>query len=138
MRNKITLALASFFLCSSSWAQLVVVVHPDSPLVASDTHGLAKVFMGKTDEIHGHTVTPVDQADGRRARDTFYEKVANKNASQMQSYWAREIFAGNSQPPESVDDDTAVKAWISKHPNGIGYIDKQHVDAAVKIIYTVD
>ena len=137
--NKIKpwLVLALIGFTSISNAGVAVVTSTNSPISNISNKDAKQLFLGKTIDIAGNKAVPVDQADGNPIKDTFYSKVANKNASQLKAYWSKKIFSGKGTPPESVSNDADVKTWISKNPSGIGYIDSSHVDSSIKVILEI-
>jgi len=80
---------------------------------------------------------PVDQNEGSAIRDSFYQKVAKKDAGQMKAYWSKMIFSGKAIPPVASSNDATVKTWVVNNPKGVGYIDSSAVDDTVKVLLTV-
>lgn len=119
---------------SSAWAEIAVIANSANPASSISTANSKKLFLGKRSGFKG---TPVDQPEGSAVRDTFYQKAAGKNGSQMKAYWSKMIFSGKATPPETVADDAAVKAWVAGHADGIGYVDSGSVDDSVKVLLTL-
>jgi len=117
-------------------AEVVVIVNANSPLSKADQSDLQQVYLGKRSEINDVDVYPIDQSDGNTIRDTFYEKVIEKSASQLNAYWSRLIFTGKGQPPKQYFDDAEVIEVILENEDAIGYIDSSAVTEGVKVIYT--
>tara|TARA_R110001592_G_scaffold336019_1_gene621146 strand:- start:53178 stop:53621 length:444 start_codon:yes stop_codon:yes gene_type:complete len=119
-------------------ADIAIVVNPNSSESSISTSHAKKVFLGKkTAFTSGNTATAVDQPEGSDLRNTFYQKLSNKNEAQMKAYWSRMIFSGKATPPHIVADDTAVKAWLASQSDGIGYIDSSAVDESVKVLLMI-
>jgi len=116
----------------SALADIAVIASSGSATSSLSAKDVKKIFLGKSTAM-----TPVDQADGSATRNTFYEKAANKNESQMKAYWSKMIFSGKATPPEIATDDAAVKAWVASNKNGVGYIDSGSVDGSVKVLLTI-
>ena len=77
---------------------------------------------------------PVDQTSGNAVRIKFYEKIVQQDDTWIKSYWSKMIFTGNAMPPKVIGDDAAVREWVSKNPDAIGYVDGKAVDASVKVL----
>lgn len=123
---------------SSAWAETAVIANAANPDASITTGQAKKIFLGKGHVFPGGgAVAPVDQAEGSAARDSFYQKVAKKDAAQMKAYWSKMIFSGKATPPEAVADDAAVKAWVAGNKDGIGYVDSGVVDDSVKVLLTL-
>ena len=79
----------------------------------------------------------MDQAEGSASRTVFYDKVVQKNPSQLNAYWSRLIFTGKGAHPRQVCSDAEVVDAVLEDEETIGYIDSAAVTEGVKVIYTV-
>ncbi len=116
-------------------AGVAVIVHPDTNIQEADADSIKRLYLGKTSKVLGIKLNPVDQAEGNAIRNEFYEKVVEKDASQLKAYWAQLIFTGGGSPPSSVNNDNAVKQLVSSKTNAIGYIDSSLVDSSIKVVF---
>ena len=130
------LLAVSTLLLVSGWlnATTVVIVNSGNPDSSISKKVAKKIFMGKASSTGSVEVIPVDQDEGSAARDDFYKKAAKKAADKMKSYWSKMIFSGKAVPPEVKGDDAAIVAWVAKHKDAIGYVDKSAVDDSVKVV----
>lgn len=116
-------------------ADIAVVAHPSLTVDALTVEQVRELFSGKTHRLpDGTPVKVIDQPDSRPARSEFYLKVLHQTPEQAKSYWAKQIFSGAGVPPPVVMDDAAVKKWVGRHPEGIGYIDVTAVDDSIKVL----
>jgi len=116
----------------SALADIAVIANTASASSSLSVKDVKKIFLGKN-----NSMTPVDQSEGSATRNTFYQKAAKKDESQMKAYWSKMIFSGKAVPPEIAADDAAVKAWVAGNKNGVGYIDSGSVDETVKVLLTI-
>ena len=135
LSSKLITTLALTAGISMAHAGAVVVAGASSPLAASSSGDVVKVFLGKKKALGGVSVVPVDQSEGAGARTDFYSNVVKKSEAQLKSYWSRLIFTGKGQAPQVVGGDAEVKNMVATNPNIIGYIDESAVDGSVKVIY---
>lgn len=112
-------------------AQIAVVVS-SSTANAMSKEQISDVFMGVSSEL-----SPVDQADGSKVREDFYQKLTGKSPAQVKAYWSKLIFTGKAKPPRDVSDNSGVKKAVSSG-NTIGYIDQAAVDSSVKVLITLN
>ncbi len=127
-------ALFSTLFVAKSWAEVVVIVNPSVSATVS-TKDISRIFLGKSKSLPGgHKVKPLSLSDGNAARDEFKEKVLKKSNSQLKSYWSKLIFTGKGQPPKELGSDADMIAKISSDPGSIGYISKESVTDAVKVL----
>lgn len=120
-----------------SVAEIAVITNPQLPVTSMSREEIYRIYLGKTKFLpSGVKITPVDQRPGASARAQFYANVIRKSETEMKSYWSRVIFTGQGQPPVQESDDQAVKEYVAKNPNALGYIDRSAVDDSVKIVYS--
>jgi hypothetical protein len=65
-------------------------------------------------------------------------KATGRDAAQVKAVWSRLIFTGQGQPPKELADAAAVKKAVAADPKMVGYIDKSQVDAAVKVVLSLE
>lgn len=119
----------------SAGADVVVVVAADNPVNSLSKSHIANIFLGRNNYLDGRIrVVPVDQAEGSKARQEFYQEVVDWNPASLKAHWSKMIFTGRGKPPRQVAGDDAVKALIADHPGAIGYIDASSVDSSVKVL----
>ena len=119
-------------------AEIAVVGNPALGVDTLSKSQVKMLFLGKTSRLpDGSPVTVVDQDEGSATREAFGKQVLRKNVSQMKAYWSRMIFSGKATPPRTVADDAAVRDWVARTANGIGYLDASQVDDSVKILLKV-
>ena len=126
------LALSCFSAIASGEVKLIANEQLGTSSISAQE--AADVFLGKTSNISGTKVTPIDQSAGEAPRDEFYQKVANKNAAQLKSYWSGLIFTGKGVPPKSVLDDEEMVEYVSENPDAIGYVSGDANLAGVKVL----
>ncbi|MDB6061639.1 MAG: hypothetical protein JWM78_1742 [Verrucomicrobiaceae bacterium] len=131
-----TAMITACLLPLSALADVVVIVNPSVSVTATQAEA-GDFFLGKSPTIGGVALKAVDQESGSASRDTFYEKAAGKNASQLNAHWSRIVFTGKGQPPKAVGDDSQVKEAVAKDKTLIGYIDSSALDSSVKKVVAV-
>lgn len=116
-------------------AEIAVIGNLTLPVNALDAQVCKKIWLGQQKRLDGGApVRPVDQAVSSAMRDAFYLKLLDKSPQQVKAYWARIEFTGKGEAPPILNDDAAVKAWVSSHPDALGYIDAAKVDNTVKVL----
>lgn len=134
----LTIAAALLFAGQVS-AAVAVVVSADSNLSSMTKGEIRSVFLGKKRVLpNGIEAAPVNQPEKSAIYDAFNEDVLEKPSSKVLQYWARRVFSGKGSPPQTVDDDAAVKSHVTSTRGGIGYIDSSSVDGSVKVLYRAD
>lgn len=122
---------------TSARADVVAVVSAKSQVMMLTKNEVLDIFLGRRARFpDGSSALPVDQTEGSAPREQFYGKLAAMSAAQLKAYWAKVIFTGRGQPPQTVSDDASAKALLAGNPNAIVYIDSTHVDANVRVVFT--
>lgn len=125
------------FLSLSGVAQagIAVIAHPSNPLAGISQEQLERIYMGKTREFpNGAPVTALDLREGSVTRAKFYKSITDKSEAALKAYWSKLLFTGQAQPPKEMNDDDAVKEWVSKNPDALGYVDGKSLDKSVKVL----
>lgn len=127
--KKLLSALALLSCATLAQAEVAVIVNAGASAAPSQAE-VANIFLGKDKSLKG-----VDQAAWNPTKEKFYAGVANKNESQLKSYWSGLVFTGKGQPLPTVADDAAVVAKVSAEADAIGYVDAAAVTDKVKVLF---
>ena len=126
----------ALFVSCQLLADVAVVVHPANA-ATMDPAEIAKLYLGRSKSFaDGNAAIPVAQAESSAATPVFNEKILNKTSSQMKAYWSKLVFTGKGTPPKELLSDKEVIDLVSQNPNMIGYIQKESVTEAVKVVAT--
>ena len=141
-KKKPVLALIAAALLSAAevnaQAETVVVSGRNFSATIMSMTQLEDIWLGKTKYLpDGSAVLVVDQPEGSKIRDDFYDKVTHKSPTQVKAYWTRQIFIGKGSAPKSLRDDSEVKHWVAETAGGLGYIDKASVDDSIKVLLSL-
>ncbi|HQQ62290.1 MAG TPA: phosphate ABC transporter substrate-binding protein [Pseudomonadales bacterium] len=138
MKNRICktlVATAVSLAAAATQAEVAVIVNGSVAVSSISTDVAADIFLSKMNALpDGTKMVPLDQEEGRKARDEFYSKVVKKDAAQLNAYWSRLIFTGKGEPPKKVADDAEVVALVAANPNMIGYVQASAVTPGVKVL----
>ena len=120
---------------NAAQAGTAIIAHPGNPLAGITQDQLARIYLGKTREFpNGAPVTALDLREGNITRIKFYKTVVDKSEAALKAYWSKLLFTGKAQPPKEMNDDEAVKDWVSKNPDALGYVDGKALDKSVKVL----
>ena len=93
------------------------------------------IYMGRTRAFpDGKLAYPFDQTD---LRPEFYLKLTQRPVAQINAYWARLMFSGQTSPPTKLPDDQSIIKIVQEHEGAIGYIDKENVDESTMRILLI-
>lgn len=115
---------------------IVVVVNPSSGVDALSQNEIINIFLGRFRQFPaGATAHPVDLPVAHPARAEFYRLLVDRSPAEMNSYWARLIFSGQTLPPVQTERlEDAVSAILGK-PGGIGYLERSKVGGKLRVVF---
>jgi ABC-type phosphate transport system substrate-binding protein len=141
IRRATRLALGPLLACAAAAAsaQVVLVAGAKSPIAPLTSDQASALYLGNTNRLpSGATALLIDQPEASPAREAFYSKVTGKTPAQVKAVWTRLVFSGRAQLPKEAANDDDVKKRLEADPSAIGYIEKQDVDAGVKVLLSVE
>lgn len=122
----------------SAGPALAIIAHPSNTLAGITQAEVVHIYLGKTNTFpNGARVSPVDQRLQSPSREKFYAHVVEKTNAEITAHWSKLMFTGMATPPNVLNDDAAVKAWVAGNPEGLGYVDGKVVDGSVKVLLIV-
>ena len=124
---RLGISLALLWAAGAMAGDIVVVIGPGAEPLTKDQ--VTDIYLGRSKAFK-----PLDLPESNPARDAFYRRATDRDASQDKAVWSRIIFTGQGQPPKELPDSTAVKKAVAADPKLVGYIDKADVDASVKVV----
>jgi hypothetical protein len=134
------LLLASALLLLASGAtqaqELVVIAHPASGLVQLSNAEARHLFLGRYKRLPaGTTAHPIDTT---QLKERFYARLVGKPLAEIDAYWARLVFSGNTRPPEQLPDSAAVVRRVEQTPGAVGYVTRDAVSPHVRIVLALE
>lgn len=128
------LALLLLMMASTVRAEVAVIVHANNKVEALTHRQVQDIFLGRARVFpNGEAALPIDQASALRAE--FYQLLTERPIEQINAYWARLMFTGQSSPPMQVRDDNEMLREVRDNTSAIGYVDKTRVDATVRVLF---
>jgi ABC-type phosphate transport system substrate-binding protein len=140
IRLAVCMALGAALLSPiSAFADLVVVVNPQSGVEQLTKSQAINIFLGRHRELpNGLAASPVDLPATSQEKGLFYQLLVHKDLDQMAAYWSRLVFAGSTAPPMQATTVQEAIQFVANNRSGVAYIDRRNVDARVKIVLTLE
>ncbi len=131
--------LAALLVNAPAVAGVVVIVNPSANVSEITPKQAKSLFLGKAKKLpDGEKAKVVDQSKSSASREVFLKKVLKKSEKKLKAYWSKQVFSGKASPPKQLDDDAAVKSYVSSTAGAIGYIDSASLDDSVKPVLTIE
>ena len=116
-------------------ADVVVVVHVSSDIRQLSHESVVNIFLGRYRALAaGNAALPIDQPEGAALRTEFYRRLVNKNLNEINAYWARLVFSGQTAPPLQVTKAADILQLLANHRNAIAYLDRSQVDKQLRVV----
>jgi len=121
--------------CADALADVVVVVDAKSGVERLTQDEVINIFLGRHRKLPtGVAAMPIDQPLSSGLRAEFYRKLADKDLAEINAYWARLYFSGKTRPPLQANSSKEVLSHVVDTPGGVGYLERNQVDARVRIV----
>lgn len=115
---------------------LVVIAHHDSGIKQLQRNDLTNLYLGRTKKLpSGAVAIPIDSPTDSEQRKAFYEQLVHKSLPEIQAYWARLLFTGQTSPPLQVENPKEALELVSHNKGAIAYIDRSQINPSVIIVY---
>lgn len=135
MKKRLLLALL-LMMAPIVTAEIVVIGNLENELVSLTKKQVQAIFMGRTRSFsNGIRALPIDEV---HLRSEFYENLTQRPIQQIDAYWARITFSGQSSPPPVKKDQQSIIDEVKKSKGKIAYINKDLLDETqVKVLFSV-
>ncbi|MEO8525795.1 MAG: hypothetical protein ABI460_13815 [Caldimonas sp.] len=133
LRNSLIAAAAA---CSGhARADFYLVVQAANPQLALTQKEAVDLFMGRNRAFaNGDFAIVFDLPRDSPQRAEFYLALTGMSPAQVNSYWARLMFSGQSMPPQALPDETAMAAIIRRNPSALGWLSREPADKQLRTI----
>jgi len=96
------------------------------------------LFMGRNRAFgNGDFAQVYDLPRDSPQRAEFYQHLTGMGPAQVNSYWARLMFSGQTMPPQPVADEAAMIDTVKRNPNAIGWLSKEPVDKQLRTLLVI-
>ena len=118
---------------------IAIVANHDGDLGSLTRKQVVDIYMGRTTVLSSGTFPlPVDYQGNTELRERFYRLMTGKTLAQVNAYWARMSFTGQSNPARTLSDQKAMLRAVGKNQDALGYVDKDEAGTAVKTILIIE
>jgi len=119
-------------------ADTYVVVHATNPVKALSQKEVTDLYMGRSRAFpNGDFALVFDLPRDHALRATFYQQLVGMSPAQVNSYWSRLMFTGQTMPPQPLPTEAAVLDMVRRNPSAIGYLADEPADRGVRVVLTL-
>lgn len=131
-----TFALAATLLAAPlAHADFYIIVQAGNPQRGLTEREAVELFMGRTRSFsNGDFALVFDLPRDRPERAAFYKALTGMTAAQVNSYWSRLMFSGQSMPPQALPDEHAMVEIVKRNPSAVGWLTHEPADKSVRTL----
>ncbi len=112
--------------------EFIIVIHKDNPIKQMPATKIKSIFLGKEPSWPDGSPITLIMNKNDDIHESFTRMTLQKSPAQLSVYWRKMLYSGASMLPLAVQDDEAVKSYMSRHKNTISYIDTDSLDKQVR------
>ncbi len=131
-------ALLGALLCvavPAARADVYVVVNSANPAQGMTQKEVLDLYMGRSRAFaNGDYALPFDLPREHPSRAGFYLALTGQSLAQINSYWSRLMFSGQTMPPQPLPSEAAVLDVVRRNPSAIGYLTQEPTDKGVRTV----
>jgi hypothetical protein len=119
-------------------ADFYIVVHASNPQRALTQKEAVDLFMGRSRAFaNGDFALIFDLPRDHPRRAAFYLALTGMSVAQVNSYWSRLMFSGQSVPPQALPDETAVAGILRRNPSALGWLSKEPTESGLRTVLVI-
>ena len=119
-------------------ADFYIVVHASNPQRSLTQKEAVDLFMGRSRAFaNGDFALIFDLPRDHPRRAAFYQALTGMSVAQVNSYWSRLMFSGQSVPPQALPDETAVASILRRNPSALGWLSKEPAEAGLRTVLVI-
>lgn len=127
---------------SSVATTILVVMNAKTATSPLSTRDVSDLYLGRTRNLpNGQSIVAVDHPSASLSRARFYKALTGKAITDINAYWARLLFTGQSSPPQQLSDSAAIVEALKSNPGLIGYVEQSQLpnpeSAGLKVVLTI-
>ncbi|PLX74643.1 MAG: hypothetical protein C0607_10380 [Azoarcus sp.] len=118
-----------------SRADFFLIVQSSNPVHALTLKEAVDLFMGRSRAFPNWDfalVFDLPRDDPKRA--AFYRALTSWEPAQVNSYWSRLMFSGQSMPPQPLPNEEAVIDIVKRNPSALGWVTREPAHKDVRTV----
>ena len=127
-------ALAGLAGAVCAWADEGVAVIGHLPVRGLDAEAVRRIYTGRTIELDGLLLRPVNLPAGHPLRRRFLAAVLQQQEDDYLAYWTVRRYIGKGVPPRELAGPAEVLAHVRSTPGAIGYVDTAQLTPDLNVL----
>lgn len=132
---RVLVAMVALSLAGAARADLFVVVNAANSAKSLTQKEVVDLYMGRTRAFaDGEFARALDLSKDSATRAAFYAALTGMSTAQVNSYWSRLMFSGQTLPPQQVNGEAAMQDEVRRLPGAIGYLSQEPADKNLRVV----
>lgn len=116
-------------------ADIYVVVQSGNPQKSMTQKEALDLYTGRSRTFpNGDFALMFDMPRDSPQRAAFYQALTGMNLAQINSYWSRLMFSGQTMPPQGLPNEQAMVSIVARNPSAIGYLGQEPTDKSLRTV----
>jgi hypothetical protein len=138
MRRLGFIALTLLALALPARADFYVVVNASNPQRSLTQKEAVDLFMGRSRAFAGGDIALIfDLPRDNARRAAFYQALTGMGVAQVNSYWSRLMFSGQSVPPQALPDEAAMVGMLRRNPGALGWLSREPTEPGLRAVLVI-
>lgn len=136
LQHLLVLAAAAF--APTVHADFYLVVQAGNAQQSLTQKEAVDLFMGRNRAFrNGELAQVFDLPRDSIQRADFYQRLTGMGPAQVNSYWARLMFSGQTMPPQPVADEAAMIETLKRNTHAVGWLLKEPADKQLRVLLVI-
>lgn len=136
--RRLLIVAAAALLSGHVQADYYLIAQVGNPQRALTQREAVDLYMGRTRAYaNGDFALVFDLPRDHPKRAGFYLALTGMTPAQVNSYWARLMFSGQSMPPQPLPDEAAMIDIVKRNPSALGWLGKEPVDKQLRVLLVI-
>lgn len=119
-------------------ADTYLIVHPSNPTRSLTRKEAVDLYMGRHRAFpNGDYALLFDLPRDHPVRQQFYKGLTGLDPAQVNSYWSRLMFTGQTLPPQPLPNEATVQEMVRRNPSALGFVGQEPVDKSLRVVLIV-
>jgi hypothetical protein len=116
-------------------ADFFLIVNSANPQPALTSKEAVDLYMGRRKSFtNGDFALLFDLPRDSPRRTAFYRALTGLGPAEVNSYWSRLMFSGQSMPPQALPDEAAMLDIVRRNPSALGWVSNAPTDKQLRTV----
>ncbi len=116
-------------------ADIYLVVQAAHPVKSLTQKEAVDLYTGRSRAFsNGDMALMFDLPRDSSQRASFYQALAGMSLAQINSYWSRLMFSGQTMSPQILPNEQVMADIVRRNPNALGYLTQEPSDKSLRTV----